>query len=300
MTLVILAAGMGSRYGGLKQIDPIGPGGEFIVDYSIFDAIRAGFDRVVFIIKKENLELFRETVGKRIEPHVPVEYVFQELQDVPEGVAVPPERVKPWGTGHALLAAANVVDDGFAVINADDFYGRDSFEKLAAFLSRETPDDGKEHYGMAGFVLENTLTENGHVSRGVCECGEEGFLRRVTERTKIQKNNGLTQYYEEESGWVTLPEGATVSMNCWAFRPSLFPHLKRLFARFFEETEDLTKGEFFLPFAVQDLMDEGLCDVKVLQTDAQWYGVTYREDRAKVADALVEMAEKGEYPKPLW
>ena len=298
MTLVILAAGMGSRYGGLKQIDPIGPGGEFIVDYSVYDALRAGFDRVVFIIKKENLDLFRDTVGKRIEPHIRVEYVFQQLEDLPAGFSVPEGRVKPWGTGHALLCAANVVDDGFAVINADDFYGRDSFAKLAAFL-RDSKADGKEHYAMAGFVLANTLTDNGTVSRGVCERDAAGYLTRVTERTKIQKREGLVQYAEGDD-WVTLPADATVSMNCWAFPPTLFGHLKGLFAQFLADNTDPLKGEFFLPFAVQDLMDEGVCDVAVLPTAAQWYGVTYREDRAGVVAALKAMHDKGDYPPTLW
>lgn len=298
MTLVILAAGMGSRYGGLKQIDPIGPGGEFIVDYSVYDALQAGFDRVVFIIKKENLDLFRDTVGKRIEPHIRVEYVFQQLEDLPDGFSVPEGRVKPWGTGHALLCAAGAVDDGFAVINADDFYGRDSFAKLAGFL-REAGEDGREHYAMAGFRLANTLTDNGTVSRGVCETDGAGYLTRVTERTKIRRNGARVQYAEGD-GWVDLPAEATVSMNCWAFPPTLFGHLKEKFKTFLATNADPVKGEFFLPFAVQDLIDEGVCDVKVLATTAQWYGVTYHEDREGVVRALKAMHENGIYPPSLW
>ncbi len=298
MTLVILAAGMGSRYGGLKQIDPIGPGGEFIVDYSVYDALQAGFDRVVFIIKKENLDLFRDTAGKRIEPHIRVEYVFQQLEDLPDGFSVPEGRVKPWGTGHALLCAAGAVDDGFAVINADDFYGRDSFDKLAGFL-REAGEDGREHYAMAGFRLANTLTDNGTVSRGVCETDGAGYLTRVTERTKIRRNGARVQYAEGD-GWVDLPAEATVSMNCWAFPPTLFGHLKDKFKAFLATNADPVKGEFFLPFAVQDLIDEGVCDVKVLATTAQWYGVTYHEDREGVVLALKAMHENGTYPPSLW
>lgn len=299
MTLVILAAGMGSRYGGLKQIDPIGPNGEFIVDYSIYDAIQAGFDRVVFIIKKENLELFRDTVGKRIEKHIRVEYAFQDIRDVPDGVCVPAERSKPWGTGHAVLCADKIVDDDFAVINSDDFYGRDSFQKLGDFLRHNTRRDEKLHFCMAGFVLENTLTENGHVSRGVCETDSDGYLIRVTERTKIQRNGSDTQYFENDT-WTTLPPKSVVSMNCWAFTPALFSELRTLFAQFFRENPDPTKGEFFLPFAVQDLIDHKVCDVRVLKTEAKWYGVTYHEDRKQVVEAIQRMISEGVYPANLW
>ncbi len=298
MTLVILAAGMGSRYGGLKQIDPIGPGGEFIVDYSIYDAIKAGFDKVVFIIKKENLDIFRDTVGKRVENHIKVEYVFQDVSAIPDGYAVVEGRSKPWGTGHAVISAADKVSDGFAVINSDDFYGRDSFIKLGQFL-KGNKDGDKYHFCMAGFVLENTLTDNGHVSRGICETDANGYLTRVTERTKIQKNGGLTQYFENDE-WHTIKAGSTVSMNCWAFSPALFGELKRLFKAFFAESNDLSKDEFFLPFAVQDLIDEGKCDVKVVKTDAKWHGVTYHEDRQMVVDAIKSMVADGIYPEKLW
>lgn len=299
MTLVILAAGMGSRYGGLKQIDPIGPNGEFILDYSIYDALKAGFDHVVFIIKEENLDIFRETIGKRIENHVKVDYVFQDINDLPEGIKVPEGRVKPWGTGHAVLCAESAVSDDFAVINADDFYGRDSIVKLSDFMKSADKNSEKHQFCMSGFVLENTLTENGHVSRGVCETDENGYLTRVTERTKIQRNSDRSQYFENDV-WNDLPEGATVSMNCWAFTPALFPELRRLFLRFFDVNKDELKGEFFLPFAVQELIDDGICDVKVLQTNAKWYGVTYQEDRQMVIDAIRNMVANGEYPEKLW
>lgn len=299
MTLLILAAGMGSRYGGLKQIDPIGPNGEFIIDYSIYDALEAGFDKVVFIIKEENLELFRETVGKRVESRVKVEYVFQKTEDVPEGVTVPADRTKPWGTGHAVLEAASAINDSFAVINADDFYGRDSFMKLADFMRNNKADGEKSHFCMAGYVLENTLTENGHVARGICEIDSDGYLTKVTERTKIQKNGDVTQYLEDDV-WTTIPEHSIVSMNCWAFTPALFDELKGLFREFFRTTGDLTKGEFFLPFAVQDMINTGKCDVKVLKTEAKWYGVTYHDDKAKVAAAMRAMVADGTYPEKLW
>lgn len=298
MTLVILAAGMGSRYGGLKQIDPIGPSGEFIVDYSIYDAIKAGFDKVVFIIKRENLDLFRDTVGKRVEKHIKVEYVFQDINDIPDGFSVPDERSKPWGTGHAVISAADVVDDGFVVINSDDFYGRDTFIKLGEFL-KSANTDTKYHFCMAGFIIENTLTDNGHVSRGVCETDGNGYLTRVTERTKIQKNGELVQYFENDE-WHTIPAGSTVSMNCWAFSPDLFSELKRLFIGFFDKASNLSKDEFYLPFAVQDLIDEGKCDVKVLSTNAKWYGVTYHEDRQMVVNAIKNMVVDGVYPEKLW
>lgn len=298
MTLVILAAGMGSRYGGLKQIDPIGPSGEFIVDYSIYDAIKAGFDKVVFIIKRENLDLFRDTVGKRVEKHIKVEYVFQDINDIPDGFSVPDERSKPWGTGHAVISAADVVDDGFVVINSDDFYGRDTFIKLGEFL-KSAKADVKYHFCMAGFIIENTLTDNGHVSRGVCETDGNGYLTRVTERTKIQKNGGVVQYFENDE-WHTIPAGSTVSMNCWAFSPDLFGELKRLFIGFFDKASNLSKDEFYLPFAVQDLIDEGKCDVKVLSTNAKWYGVTYHEDRQMVVNAIKDMVADGVYPEKLW
>lgn len=298
MTLVILAAGMGSRYGGLKQIDPIGPSGEFIVDYSIYDAIKAGFNKVVFIIKRENLDLFRDTVGKRVEKHIEVEYVFQDINDVPDGFSVPENRSKPWGTGHAVISAADKVSDGFAVINSDDFYGRDSFMKLGEFIKGNKP-DSKYHFCMAGFILENTLTDNGHVSRGVCQTDDNGYLACVTERTKIQKNGDLVQYFENDE-WHTIQSGSTVSMNCWAFSPDLFAELKRLFKGFFNKANDLSKDEFYLPFAVQDLIDEGKCDVKVLNTDAKWYGVTYHEDREMVVNAIKKMVTDGVYPEKLW
>ena len=298
-TLIIMAAGLGSRYGGLKQIDPVTSDGEFIIDFSVYDAMINGFDKVVFVIKRENLDIFRETIGKRIENHVKVDYVFQDINDLPDDIKVPEGRVKPWGTGHAVLCAEGAVNDDFAVINADDFYGRDSFVKLADFVRSADKSNDRHQFCMSGFVLENTLTENGHVSRGVCETDANGYLTKVTERTKIQRNGEKSQYFENDV-WNDLPEGSTVSMNCWAFTPALFSELRRLFLRFFDVNTDELKGEFFLPFAVQELIDDKICDVKVLKTASKWYGVTYQEDRKMVVDAIRSMIANGEYPEHLW
>lgn len=292
MTLVIMAAGMGSRYGGLKQIDPIGPHGEFIVDYSIYDAKAAGFDKVVFIIKKENLEIFRDTVGKRWEDKIKVEYAFQTAEDLPEGFTVDPGRQKPLGTGHAVWCARRVVHDAFAVINSDDFYGRDAFVKLAGFLKDAAP----HQYGMAGYILQNTITENGYVSRGVCQT-ENGKLRTIVERTHIERHDGKVQYLDGEQ-WTPLSEDAIVSMNCWGFTPDIFEALEKGLCRFLTDTlpGNPEKAEFFLPFLVQDELSEGHCDVTVLKTTAKWYGVTYAADKPMVQSFLKEATDKGMYP----
>ncbi len=296
MTLVIMAAGMGSRYGGLKQIDPVGPNGEFIVDYSIYDAVAAGFDKVVFIIKEENLELFRETVGKRVEQKVKVEYAFQSMEDLPAGCTAPEGRTKPLGTGHAVWCARNVVKDRFAVINSDDFYGRDAFVQLANFL-QSTPDGA---WCMAGYILKNTITENGTVSRGVCEL-QEGKLTRVVERTKIGAHgDGIA--YEEEGVWTPLDPESMVSMNCWGFTPDIFAALERGLCDFMhkELPQNPEKGEFFLPFLVQDELEAGRCTVDVLRTTAKWYGVTYTADRPVMVDFLRSATEEGVYPNGLF
>ena len=301
MTLVIMAAGMGSRYGGLKQLDPVGPGGEFIIDYSVYDAIRAGFTKVVFIIKEENLEAFQETISRRIEGKIAMEFVFQKIESYAEGVAIPEERKKPWGTAHAVLCAKEAVgDDDFAVINSDDFYGRESFAILADYLKNSSKTDAKAHFCMSGFKLCNTLTDNGHVSRGICETDENGILTSVTERTKIQRNNGVIQYQEEDA-WFDLAEDAVASMNCWGFTARFFEELTGGIGEFFRENAaDLKKCEYYLPSAVKSMIAKDGCDVKVLATDAKWYGVTYHEDRAAVVNALKAMIERGEYPEQLW
>ncbi len=298
MTLVIMAAGMGSRYGGLKQIDPVTPHGEFIVDYSIYDAIKAGFDKVVFIIKEENYDIFRETVGSRIEGSVKVEYVFQSLDKIPEGYKIPEGRTKPWGTAHAALMAADVVNEPFAIINSDDFYGRDAYVQLYNYMSGIS---GKGKFAMAGYVLENTITENGTVSRGICTA-ENGVLKNIVERTKIAENDGKVQYLEDDV-WHDIDRRAIASMNCFAFTPDFFDMLKSGFALFLDNlpnTPDPTKTEYFLPFRVQAGIERGECEVRVLETKAKWYGVTYAEDKPKLVEFLKSQTEAGVYPDGLW
>jgi len=300
MTLVVMAAGMGSRYGGLKQLDPVGPSGEFIIDYAVYDAIKAGFDKVVFIIKEENLSLFKDTVGNRISGHIKVEYAFQKLENIPEGYTIPDTRTKPWGTGHAVLSAKNYVDESFAVINADDFYGRESFSLIADYL-KNIKDKSKAHFCMAGFIIKNTLTENGHVARGICETDQDGKLINITERTKIMHIDGQVKFFEEDTGWTTVDENTIVSMNCWGFKKSFFNSLEKGFTDFLDANKnDLTKCEYFLPSAVKENMASGESDVKVLITNAKWYGVTYHEDKETVVAYISNQVEKGIYPKCLW
>lgn len=304
MTLVIMAAGMGSRYGGLKQIDPITSHGEFIVDFSIFDAVKAGFNKVVFIIKEENLEVFRDTIGKRIENAVNVDYAFQKMDNIPEEIplsAIPTGRTKPWGTGHAVLSAAGKVDEPFAVINSDDFYGRDAFVKLHNFLATGQADKTKAHYAMAGYILENTITENGYVSRGICDV-RGGLLQNVVERTKIQENSGVVQYCEDDN-WHDLDRKSVVSMNCWAFTPEIFRSLANGFCEFMAQllqSPNPLKAEFFLPFLVQHEIDNKNCDVRVLETSAKWYGVTYHEDKPRFVQFIQTQVADGIYPDGLW
>lgn len=297
MTLVILAAGMGSRYGGLKQIDPISDAGEFILDFSVYDALRAGFSKVVFVIKEENLELFRDTVGKRIEAFIEVAYAFQKLDDLPSGFTCPEGRTKPFGTAQAILAARHEVNEPFAVINADDFYGREAFESLAAHLKavKSTGD-----YCMAGYVLRNTLTENGSVSRGVCSIDEKGYLTDIVERTKISPSN-KNAVYTEDGVDHPLSYDTVVSMNCWGFTPDLFREIEQGFAAFLASDEgDPLKREYYLPFAVRECMEAGRCTVRVYRTAAKWYGVTYKEDRDSVKDGIRSLIASGVYPNGLW
>ena len=299
MTLVILAAGMGSRYGGLKQIDPITDNGEFIIDFSIFDAVKNGFDKVVFIIKKENYDAFRETVGARVEPYIKVEYAFQDINDIPEGFTVPEGREKPWGTSHALLCAAPYVTDNFAVVNADDFYGRDAFVKLASHLA--DLDAASTDYCMIGYVLRNTLTENGTVSRGRCETDENGMLTSITELTKIKTQGSDAQYLNDGGEWEDLSGDTVVSMNCWGLTPAIFGELQSGFNKFLasEKGKEL-KSEYYLPGAIDDMMKANGCTVKVYATDAAWYGVTYSEDKEGVKSALRALMDNCEYPHKLW
>lgn len=300
--LVIMAAGMGSRYGGLKQIDPVGVCGEKIIDFSLFDARRAGFRKAVFIIKEELLPDFQEAVFQKASRYMEIQWVFQKLTDVPEGVTVPEGRVKPWGTGHAALTAARVLGDApYAVINADDFYGREAFEKIYNFL-KNARDGAKLDFAMVGYYLRNTVTENGYVSRGVCQI-ENGLLQSITERTHIEKRDqGIA--FTEDSGatWTPLAQDAVVSMNLWGFTPGFTAALEKDFLRFFQEDvpKNPEKAEFFLPFVVNDLLARNKAQVTVLSSADKWYGVTYKEDKETVMEAIRAMTERGEYPAPLW
>ena len=301
MTLLILAAGLGSRYGGLKQLDPMTDAGNFIIDFSVYDAIRAGFDRVVFLIKRENEKIFRETIGSRIEKKIRVEYAFQDLDNLPAGLTLPAGRVKPWGTGHAVYCAAKSIgNDPFAVINADDFYGADTFRHLAAHLSGKAIAGMPARHCMVGFRLGNTLTENGTVSRGECEVAD-GMLVKVTERTKIEKRQTSAAYLTPDGEWKELPFSTIVSMNCWGFTPALFETLESGFRAFWQaNAADLSKCEYYLPSAVQEQKDRGLCDVRVYPTSSQWLGVTYPDDKPGVKAAIADLIAQGEYPEDLW
>ena len=302
MTLVILAAGMGSRYGGggIKQIDPITENGEFIIDYSIYDAIRAGFDNVVIVIKKENLETFRETVGARVESKIKVTYVFQDINDLPEGYTCPEGRVKPWGTGHAILAARDVVKDNFAAINADDFYGRDAFMKLAEHLKNAKTENGVSDSCMVGYVLKHTLTDNGSVSRGECVVDENGYLELITERTKIVKGDGVAVYKSENGEDVSLSLDTVVSMNCFGFAAGVMKHFEDGFKEFLRENSTSLTAEYYCPGTVFKMIKENKATVKVYNTEAKWYGVTYIEDKPGVMAAIRGLIASGEYPDNLW
>jgi len=296
--LVIMAAGMGSRFGGLKQIEPIDTFGHIIMDFSIYDAKLAGFEKIVFIIKEENYEVFKSVIGNRVAGKMEVAYVFQNIQDVPEGFAVPEGRVKPWGTGHAVLSAASVIDGPFAVINADDYYGRDAFKKIYDFLTT-TEDDDKYRYAMVGYMLENTLTENGSVARGVCETDENQYLTGIVERTQIEKRGDVAAFTEDGGQtWTELAMDTTVSMNIWGFSNSFLSELKTGFAEFFKEAlpANPMKGEYFLPTAVNKLLNADKATVTVLKSLDKWYGVTYKEDKEVVVAAIQKMEEDGKYP----
>lgn len=299
MTLVILAAGMGSRYGGMKQIDPMGPTGEFIIDYSCYDAIRAGFNKIVFVIKRENLELFRESVGCRVEPFADVKYVFQEMTDLPAGFSVPEGRVKPWGTAHALLAARNVVDDNFATINADDFYGYDGFRVMAEKLRAADPAASPMPFCMAGYRLDHTLTENGTVSRGICRMKEGNLLRDITERTAIRPK-GENAEFCEDGVWTDLPGDAVASMNLFGLTPGIFRYTEEKFISFLQNMKNPLRDEFYLPAAVSAAMNDGLATVEVCRTNARWYGVTYADDKAQVKASIAALIAAGEYRADLW
>lgn len=298
-TLLIMAAGMGSRFGGLKQIEPIGPNGEFIIDYSIYDAIRNGFTKVVFIIKEENFEIFKDTVGKRIESKIPVEYVFQKIENLPEGYSVPEGRVKPWGTGHAILSAKDVVKEPFLVINSDDFYGNDAFKVASEFMDKGVVSDKKE-YSIIGYKVINTLTENGSVKRGVCII-EDNKLVGLKE-SKVEQKGDIIEAEALADGEVfTITPNTLVSMNMLTFTPDLFGYLESKFVPFLEENKNnMEKCEFLIPDVLAMGVKEGYCNVSVVETNAKWCGVTYKEDKDGVVNYIQSLIDNGEYNSKLW
>ncbi|MCR5234322.1 MAG: nucleotidyltransferase [Lachnospiraceae bacterium] len=306
--LVIMAAGMGSRYGGLKQIDPVDEQGNKIIDFSIYDAVRAGFSKVIFIIKKENEQDFRLCIGDVVKDHIDVEYAFQELTDIPEGMTVPEGRVKPWGTAHAVLSARRLINGPFAVINADDFYGREAFKIIYDYLVKlqteeEKGTDIKLGAVMVGYELKNTLTENGYVSRGVCSTDKDGYLTAIVERTHIEKKDNGAAYTEDEGQtYVDIADDSIVSMNMWGFTQGFVGEAVKSFEMFFKNTVPLNplKAECYLPGVVDELLKEDRATVKVLKSADRWFGVTYKEDKPFVAESIKALKEKGEYPEELW
>ena len=297
-TLFVLAAGMGSRYGGLKQLDGLGPNGETIMDYSIFDAIRGGFGKVVFVIRKDFEQDFRDKILSKYENHIPVELVFQSLDSLPAGFTCPADRVKPWGTNHAVLMGKEVINEPFAVINADDFYGRDSFAVLGKELSAMT--GKKNDYCMVGYRVGNTLSESGSVARGVCETNAEGYLTTVVERTAIERIDGKVSFTDENGQLVSIADNTPVSMNMWGFTPDYFDYSVEYFKDFLAANGQQLKSEFYIPLAVNNLIVSGKATCKVLDTPSKWFGVTYAEDRPQVVLKINELIRKGVYPKKLF
>ena len=300
-TLFLLAAGMGSRYGGLKQLDGLGPNGETIMDYSIYDAIHAGFGKLVFVIRKDFESDFRKKIISKYEGHIPCELVFQSINDLPEGFTCPEGRQKPWGTNHAVMMGAPVINEPFAVINCDDFYGRDSFEVMGKWLAA-LPADSKNVYSMVGFRVGNTLSESGTVSRGICETNENRLLTSVVERTKIMRREGEVQYLDDDEKWVSTPETTPVSMNFWGFTPDYFQYSEDYFKFFLSNEKNITnlKSEFFIPLMVDKLINDGTATCEVLDTTSKWFGVTYPEDRQSVVDKIKTLVDSGVYPNKLF
>ncbi len=299
LTLLVLAAGMGSRYGGLKQLDQVGPSGETVMDYSVFDAMRAGFNRVVFVIRRDIEEDFKKATGSRYADKIEVEYAFQNSDDLPAGFTVPEGRTKPWGTGQAVYAARKLLTGPFAVINADDFYGADSYRKLADYL-RSTADTGKIKGCIASFVLSNTLSENGSVSRGICSSDDKGNLSKVVENTKIFRRDGQIVSVQEDGSELIFTGDEPVSMNSWGFMPEIIEELERLFIDFLKARGTELKSEFYLPGVVDTLIREGRAEIKMLYSHDSWFGITYREDKPFVQAALRELVAKGTYPEKLF
>ena len=300
-TLFLLAAGMGSRYGGLKQLDGLGPNGETIMDYSIYDAIHAGFGKLVFVIRKDFEQDFRDKVLSKYEGHIPCELVFQSLDALPEGFTCPEGRTKPWGTNHAVMMGENVIHEPFAVINCDDFYERDAFHVMGKFLN-ELPEGAKNTYAMVGFRVGNTLSDSGTVSRGICEKNEKGYLTSVVERTKIQRFDGVVKYLDDNEEWVAIPDTTPVSMNFWGFTPDYFAYSKEFFKTFLSDPKNMTnlKSEFFIPLMVDKLITDGTATCEVLDTESKWFGVTYPEDRPAVVEKFKKLVEDGVYPNKLF
>lgn len=297
--LVIMAAGMGSRYGGLKQMDPMDEQEHIIMDFSVYDAREAGFEKVVFIIKKEFEDVFRRTIGDRVSRSMEVAYAFQDLNDLPEGFSVPEGRVKPWGTAHALLSARHVVNGPFVAINADDYYGKQAFRDQYRFLTETEDESSRYHYSMSGYHLANTLTENGHVSRGVCTTDARGYLTDIVERTRIEWKDGVPAYTLDEGvTWTSLPSETPVSMNMWGFGRSFLAETEARFADFLNRglAENPMKCEYYIPSVVHELLAAGRADVRVMTTPDKWYGVTYKEDKPMVQKAIADMKARGLYP----
>ena len=300
-TLFLLAAGMGSRYGGLKQLDTLGPHGETIMDYSIYDAINAGFGKLVFVIRKDFEEDFRRIVLTKYEGHIPCELVFQALDALPEGFTCPADRTKPWGTNHAVMMGKNAIKEPFAVLNCDDFYDRDAFQVMGKWLSN-LPEGSTGKYAMVGFRVGNTLSESGTVSRGVCENDENNHLTSVVERTKIQRFDGVVKYLDENDEWVAIPDTTPVSMNFWGFTPDYFQHSEEYFKTFLSDPKNMEnlKSEFFIPLMVDKLIKDGTATCEVLDTTSKWFGVTYPEDRPEVVEKFKKLGEAGVYPEKMF
>ena len=300
-TLLLLAAGMGSRYGGLKQLDGLGPNGETIMDYSIYDAIKAGFGKIVFVIRKDFEKDFKEKILSKYEGHIPAELVFQSLDALPEGFTVPEGREKPWGTNQAVMMAKDVIKEPFCVINCDDFYNRDSFMVLGKFLA-ELPENAKNTYAMVGFRVGNTLSENGTVARGVCSTDESGLLTTVVERTEIMRVDGKVCYKDEQGQWVAIADNTPVSMNMWGFTPDYFEYSEAYFKEFLADEKNRTnlKAEFFIPLMVNKLVNDKTATVKVLDTTSKWFGVTYSADREGTVERIQTLVNEGVYPAKLF
>ena len=301
LALIVMAAGIGSRYGGLKQIEPIGPNGEIILDYSVYDAKQSGFGKIIFVINREMELAFRARIEESIGKHCDIGYVYQDLDNLPDGFHVPQGREKPWGTAHAVLSCREAVDSSFAVINADDFYGRSAYQSLADYLQNSRTQESGYNFCMVGYQLKNTLTEHGHVSRGICSVDQDWQLIEIRERTHIQMLDGKMKFAEDEQVWIEIPEDSLASMNIWGFTPELFDELAARFERFLGEIgESPTKAEYYLPEVVNQLLAEGIASVKMLPTNEHWFGVTYQEDVGRVKNAMQKLIDQGIYPARLW